>query len=67
MSRYELQQRLNSLVNHYGSIEKFVENMDEWPRTIKELIYGSTKLMVHFGLVELIPEQVDEDEFIGME
>ncbi len=66
MSHYELQQRLNALVNRYGSIEEFVRHIDDWPRTIKELIYNSQELMVHFGLVELIPE-VDESEFIGVE
>lgn len=67
-NRYELMKKLNSLLNRYGSDEEFVKHMDEWPKTIKQLIYGSTKLMLRFGLIELIPDPLDDSEiFIGME
>lgn len=62
----ELLAKLNSLLNHYGNNKNFVEHMDEWPRTIKELIYSSMELMIRFKLVELIPKN-EEDPFIGME
>jgi len=64
-NRPELWQKLNSLLNHYGSDENFVAHMGEWPRTVKKLIYSSEKLMLKFGLVELLPEP--EETFIGME
>lgn len=54
VERRELWQKLNSLVNHYGSDENFVSHIDEWPRTIKELIYSSDELMIRFKLIELI-------------
>jgi hypothetical protein len=59
--------KLNSLVNRYGSDEKFVEHIKEWPRTVKELIYSSMDLMIRFKLVELIPDPLDDDVIIGME
>ena len=65
MHRRELLDKLNSLLNHYGSNENFVAHMDEWPKTIKKLIYNSMELMVHFKLVELISDM--DDDFVGME
>lgn len=61
--RPELFLKLNSLVNRYGSDEEFVAHMDEWPRTVKELICGSIKLMIRFKLVESIPDP-SEDEMV---
>lgn len=64
----ELWQKLNSLVNKYGSDENFVKHIDESPRTIKELIYSSINLMIRFKLAELIPDPLeDEDLIIGTE
>lgn len=63
--RPELYLKMNALINHYGKDEEFVKHMNEWPRTIKELVYSSMNLMIRFKLVELIPE--DEELFIGME
>lgn len=66
VNRPELWAKLNSLVNYYGSDENFVNHLHEWPRTVKQLIYSSEKLMLRFKLVELIPDPVEEI-FIGME
>lgn len=67
-NRPELLSKLNSLVNRYGGDDAFVSRMDEWPKTIKDLIYGSEKLMLRFKLVELITDHVDEEELtVGME
>ena len=67
-NKQKLLSKLNSLVNRYGGDEVFTEHMSEWPRTIKELIYNSTELMIRFRLVELIPDPLDDEEiFIGME
>lgn len=63
----ELWRKLNALRNKYNNNETFVADMDKWPRTIRQLIFNSEKLMIHFELVELIPDLVDEEEFIGME
>lgn len=60
--RRELWQKLNALVNHYGSDENFVSHIDEWPRTIKELIYSSNKLMIRFKLIELISRPLNDME-----
>lgn len=68
LNRSELWEKLNSLVNRYGGDESFVTHMNEWPKTIKELIYTSEKLMLRFKLIELIPDPLDDDEAImGME
>lgn len=67
-TRPELWEKFNSLINHYGSDENFVAHMDEWPKTVRELIYSSTRLMIRFKLIELIPDPLDDEEtFIGME
>lgn len=67
-NRPEVWAKLHALVTRYGSDENFVSHMDELPRTVKELIYSSTELMVRFKLVELIPDPLeDEDVFFGME
>ncbi|KKN91191.1 hypothetical protein LCGC14_0220570 [marine sediment metagenome] len=64
----ELHRKLNSLVNRCGGDENFVALMDEWPRTIKELIYGSEELMIRFRLLELIPDQpYDYESSVGMD
>lgn len=60
--RLELCQKLNSLVNRYGGDKNFVAHMDEWPKTVKELIYSSEKLMIRFKLIELIPEPPEDEE-----
>lgn len=52
--KQELWKRLNSLVNKYGGDDAFVSRMDEWPKTIKEMIYGSEELMLRFKLIGLI-------------
>jgi hypothetical protein len=68
LNRPQLWEKLNSLVNHYGGDENFIKHMDEWPKTVKELIYSSEKLMIRFKLIELIPDLIDdEDVIIGME
>ena len=51
-NRSELLIKLNSLVNRYGGDEEFVAHMDEWPRTIKKLIFSSPKLMIRFKLID---------------
>lgn len=57
--------KMNSVRNRYGSDEDFILHMDEWPRTVKELIYGSEELMIRFGLVELLPGPFEgKEEFI---
>lgn len=65
-NRPELLLKLNSLINRYGGDKEFTAHVDEWPRTIKDLIYSSKRLMLRFGLICLIPDY-NEDEFIGME
>lgn len=67
MSKNEQQIRakMNSIWNYYGSDENFVAHMDKWPRTVRELIFSSTELMIHFKLVELLPDP--KETFIGME
>lgn len=49
-NRPELWCKFNSLVNKYGSDKEFVAHMYEWPRTIKELVFNSEKLMTRFRL-----------------
>ncbi|RLC82070.1 MAG: hypothetical protein DRJ03_19525 [Chloroflexi bacterium] len=68
MRRPELWLKLNSLVNRYGGDEGFVANMHLWPRTVRALVFNSEKLMIRFGLVEPIPDPVeDETVTIGRE
>ncbi len=63
-NRPELLRKLNSIVNRYGGDENFVSHIDEWPKTVKELIYSSTELMIRFRLVELIPEPCNSEDVI---
>lgn len=58
--RPELLLKLNSLINRYGSDEAFVANMHQWPRTIKDLVFNSQKLMTRFGLVGPVPSSIDD-------
>jgi len=60
-NRPELWDKLNALVNKYGGVEGFVAHMDEWPRTIREMVFGSTKLMEKFGMIETIEQPEGED------
>lgn len=59
-NRPELLLKLNSLINRYGGDEEFVAHMDQWPRTIRELVFSSPKLMVRFGLTEPPPDELDD-------
>ena len=66
-NRPELWRKFNSLRNRYGNNANFVAHMDDWPKTIRELVYGSERLMIHLGMLEPLPDHVDEEAFIGME
>ena len=70
MAKYrpELLSKLNSLINRYGGDKEFVAHIDEWPKTIHEMIFNSEKLMIRLGLLELIPDPLDDETIpIGME
>jgi hypothetical protein len=62
LNRPELWAKLNSLINRYGGRENFVAHMDEWPRTIKELVFSSEKLIIRLGLAEPIPDPLDDEK-----
>lgn len=57
--------RMNSIRNHYKNDKDFILHMDEWPKTVKKLIYNSEKLMIRFGLIELIPNPPDDEEIFA--
>jgi len=66
--RPELWAKLNSLINRYGGVEEFVKHIDEWPRTVRELVVGSEELMLQLNLMEPLPDPLeDETVIIGME
>lgn len=50
-SKLELLMKLQSLINRYRGAENFVSMMDEWPKTIKELVFNSTSLMIRLGML----------------
>ena len=56
--------KMNSFRNRYSNNEDFIADMNNWPKTVRRLIFSNEKLMVYFGLVELVPE---DKMFIGME
>jgi hypothetical protein len=51
----ELLRKLRSLVNHYGGNEGFIAHMDEWPKTIRKLVFNSRELMVQLEMLVPIP------------
>ncbi len=50
-SNRELLRKLQSLINRYRGAENFVHMMDEWPKTIRTLVFGSTSLMIRLGMM----------------
>jgi len=62
--KQELWLKLNSLVNRYGGDEGFVANMHQWPRTIRNLVFNSEKLMFRFGLAKPVREPAEIGEGI---
>jgi hypothetical protein len=50
-SKRELLMKLQSLINRYRGAENFVHMMDEWPKTIRELVFNSTPLMIRLGML----------------
>jgi len=55
-SRKELLLKLQSLINHYGDNENFIAHMDEWPKTIRRLVFDSEKLMAQLDMLAPIPK-----------
>ena len=43
--------KLQSLINRYRGAENFVHMMDEWPKTIRELVFNSKPLMIRLGML----------------
>ena len=50
-SNRELMLKLQSLINRYRGAENFVYMMDEWPKTIRTLVFNSTPLMIRLGML----------------
>lgn len=50
-SKRELLMKLQSLINRYRGAENFVHMMDEWPKTVRELVFSSTPLMIRLGML----------------
>lgn len=67
-NRYELLAKMESMVNRNGGDSNVTKYIDEWPKTIRQLIYSSETLMIRFGLIERIPDPLyDEEKFTGLE
>lgn len=47
--RLELYRKLDSWVNRCGGDRAFANRINEVPRTVRELVYSSEKLMKRFG------------------
>ena len=43
--------KLQSLINRYRGAENFVHMMDEWPKTIRTLVFSSPPLMIRLGML----------------
>ncbi len=50
-SKRELLRKLQSLINRYRGAENFVHMMDEWPKTIRTLVFSSPPLMIRLGML----------------
>ncbi len=59
-SKRELLMKLQSLINRYRGADNFVHMMDEWPKTIRTLVFSSTPLMIRLGM--LIPIREEESD-----
>ena len=67
-NRSELLAKMESLVNKCGGDDEVVKHIDEWPKTIRQLVYDSKELMIRFRLLEVIPDPLyDEEKFTGLE
>lgn len=51
LSNKELLMKLQSLINRYRGAENFIYMMDEWPKTIRTLVFNSTPLMIRLGML----------------
>ena len=59
-SNKDLMLKLQSLINRYRGAENFVYMMDEWPKTIRTLVFSSTPLMIRLGM--LMPIKNEESD-----
>lgn len=50
-SKRELLMKLQALINKYRGANNFVLMMDEWPKTIRALVFNSTPLMIRLGML----------------
>ena len=60
-NRRELLIKMSALINRYGGIDGFVEHQEDWPRTIRRLVYSSEELLIHFGLASRWPRRENHD------